>query len=169
MKQMIATLIIIAPYLCSAQLKLIAPSDLDANKQEVLDVVLTLFDGMREADSAKVHSVFRHDPELYTSFSNKDGKAILKKDELQKFLNAVGTPHEKVWDEPLWNIQINIDENLASVWTDYAFYAGLDFSHCGVDAFMLNKEENGWKIFHLTDTRRRIDCDVPDEIKRNRE
>lgn len=169
MKLLITTLIVVVPLLASAQLKLINPSALNTKKQEVLDVVLTLFDGMREADSAKVHSVFGHDPQLYTSFTNKDGKPILKKDDIQKFLTAVGTPHDKIWDEPIWNVQINIDGNLASVWTDYAFYAGPDFSHCGVDAFMLNKDERGWKIFHLTDTRRRIDCDIPDEIKSKRE
>ena len=166
MKQFITTLIIIAPILATAQVKLITPLNLDTNKQEVLDVVLTLFDGMREADSTKVHSVFGHDPQLYTSFTNKERKPILKKDDLQKFLDAVGTPHDIIWDEPLWNIQINIDGNLASVWTDYAFYAGNDFSHCGVDAFMLNKDENGWKIFHLTDTRKRAGCDIPEDLKK---
>ena len=160
---------ILLPILTFGQLTHINPTKIDSTQKEVLNVILDLFDGMREGDSSKVHSVFRENPKLHTSFTNKDGKPILKKDDLQKFLNAVGTPHDKVWDEPIWNVQINIDGNLANVWTDYAFYAGIDFSHCGVDAFMLNKDERGWKIFHLTDTRRRIDCDIPDEIKYNRE
>ena len=80
MKLFIAILIAVAPLLATAQLKLIKPVDIDSNQQEVLDVVLTLFDGMREADSAKVHSAFANDPQLYTSFTNKEGQAILRKD-----------------------------------------------------------------------------------------
>lgn len=140
----------------------------DSNQQEVLEVVLTLFDGMREADSAKVRSAFGQAPQLYTSFTDGEGIPVLNKNNLQKFLNAVGTPHDQVWDEPIWDIKINIDGNLASVWTKYAFYAGKSFSHCGVDAFMLNKEQNDWKIFYLTDTRRKQNCIVPNQIKKNR-
>lgn len=169
MKQLLLISLIAAPFLSSAQINIISPVDINSTQQEVLSVVLTLFDGMREADSSKVHSVFGSDPQLYTSLTNREGEPVLHKDELQKFLDAVGTPHDQVWDEPIWNVKINIDGNLASIWTDYAFYAGENFSHCGVDAFMLNKEVDGWKIFHLTDTRRRNDCNVPEEIKKDRE
>jgi len=169
MKSIIIALLIISSLVVSGQVKMIPQSNLTSEQQEVLDVVLTLFDGMREADSSKVHSTFGNDPQLYTSFTNREGKAVLRKDEgLQKFLDAVGTPDDEIWDEPLWNVQINIDGNLANVWTEYAFYAGGKFSHCGVDAFMLNKEESGWKIFHLTDTRKREGCDVPNKVKENR-
>ena len=170
MKHIILALLIVTPFIASSQIKMIPQSNFDSQQQEVMGVVLTLFDGMREADSSKVHSTFGNNPQLYTSFTNKEGKAVLRKDDgLQKFLDAVGTPHDQVWDEPLWNVQINIDGNLANVWTEYAFYAGKNFSHCGVDAFMLNKEETGWKIFHLTDTRKRQGCNVPNKIKKGRE
>jgi hypothetical protein len=170
MKYLILVSFLLIPFLSSAQLNVIPPSNINPTQQEILDIVITLFDGMREGDSSKVHSVFGHEPQLYTSFMNKEGQAILRKDDgLQNFLNAVGTPHDKVWDEPIWNIKINIDDNLASLWTDYAFYAGKNFSHCGVDAFMLNKTTAGWKIFHLTDTRRKKNCIMPVEIKEDRE
>jgi hypothetical protein len=170
MKRLIPLFIYLHPLIAHSQIKMLSQSNFDDQQELVLDVVLTLLDGMREADSSKVHSTFRDNPQLYTSYNDKEGKAVLRKDDgLQKFLNAVGTPHDQVWDEPIWNIQINIDGNLASVWTEYAFYAGKKFSHCGVDAFMLNKEESGWKIFQLTDTRRSLGCQIPNEIKQNRE
>lgn len=137
-----------------------------SEQQEVLDVVVKLFDGMREGDSAKVHSVFRQNPEMHTSYSNKEGKAIFLNDDIQKFLNAVGTPHDQIWDEKIWGNEVRIDGNLATVWSNYAFYLGDQFSHCGVDAFILNREENEWKIFHLTDTRKRIGCELPESIKK---
>ena len=134
---------------CYSQVKNVVNIHFSENEQEILDVVLTLFDGMREGDSAKVHSVFRPEADLYTSYINNEGNPILSNNKLQKFLDAVGTPHGKIWDEPIWDTKINIDNNLASLWTKYAFYLGKEFSHCGVDAFILNRDENGWKIFHF--------------------
>jgi len=37
-------------------------------------VILTLFDGMREADSAKVSSVFHKEVRMYSSFTSKEGE-----------------------------------------------------------------------------------------------
>jgi hypothetical protein len=44
------------------------------------------------------------------------------------------------------------------VWTRYAFYAGEQFSHCGVDAIQLGWTVDGWRIVALADTRRREGC-----------
>lgn len=170
MKQLITLFLVITAHFSLSQEKYISTTSFNEEELEVLEVVLTLFDGMREGDSSKVHSIFRDDVLMYTSFKDKEGNPQLRKDSgLQNFLNAVGTPHDKIWDEPLWNIKIEIDDNLAMVWTEYAFYLGSALNHCGVDAFLLNKDEQGWKVFHLTDTRRKVDCDVPDQIKKGRE
>lgn len=166
MKALHTALFISISSIVIAQTKYLLDQPFNEEEQKVFEVVLGLFDGMRAGDSAMVHSSFGDDPILYTSFVDKEGNAQLRKDAgLQNFLNAVGTPHDKVWHEPLWNVKINIDDNLAMVWTDYAFYLGNDFSHCGVDAFLLNRTSEGWKIFHLTDTRRKQGCDIPEKIK----
>ena len=120
-----------------------------------------LFDGMREGDSAKVASVFGKEVNMYTSFNNQQGEKVIKKGVLSSFLKAIGTPHDDIWDEKIWNTKIEIDGGIAQVWTDYAFYIGTEFSHCGIDAFHLIKEnEQGWKIVHLMDTRRKEDCEI---------
>lgn len=128
-------------------------------KKEILNVIEKLFDGMREGDSSKVASVFDKEVSMLTSYTNKEGKKIISKGDLSRFLTAIGTPHEKVWDEKIWNTQIMIDGGIAQVWTDYAFYVGTDFSHCGVDAFhLVRRGEAGWKIVHLMDTRKKEGC-----------
>ena len=127
-------------------------------KKAVQAVIDKLFDSMRAGDGEGVRAVFTPDATLKTIFV-KDGKPILHADgTVEKFATAVGTPHEKVWDERISSYEIQIDGNLASVWTPYQFYAGDTFSHCGVNAFQLFKSENGWKIFHIADTRRQSDC-----------
>jgi len=145
-----------------------AQSDFTGEEKMVYDVVIQLFDGMRAGDSSMVSDVFKKDVQLYTVATDREGNPILHKGSLDKFLTAVGTPHDKVWDEPIWNTEIRVDGRLAQVWTDYAFYLGKDFSHCGVDAFELYKTEEGWKIFHLADTRKREGCEVPEYIKAKR-
>jgi len=54
--------------------------------------------------------------------------------------------------------KILIDSQLASVWTDYKFYIGDKFSHCGVNSFQLVKLNDGWKIVYIIDTRRKEGC-----------
>jgi hypothetical protein len=133
---------------------------------EPVTVVRKLFEGMQKGDSAMVHSVFASQVTLVTIFRNKAGDPVIKHESsIQDFLKAVGTPHKEVWHEEVWNIKVEIDGDLAQVWCDYAFYLDDRFSHCGVDAFLLHKEKEGWKIFHLADTRRKTDCSTPQLIK----
>ena len=123
----------------------------------VLRVVHRLFDGMRAGDSAVVRSVFHPNAQLATAVV-RQGNAIVEIDTLESFIRAVGTPHNDVWDERLSNEAVQVDGTLASVWTDYSFYLGTKFSHCGVDAFQLAKSGGEWRIVALADTRRRQGC-----------
>lgn len=132
------------------------PSD---EQLRVEQVILQLFDGMREGDSSRVASVFDPEVKMYTSYTNQDGEMIIKKGALEPFLKAIGTPHDQIWDEKIWDIKISIDGGIAQVWTNYAFYVGTEFSHCGIDAFHLIKEASkDWKIVHLMDTRNKENC-----------
>ncbi|MFK7771472.1 MAG: nuclear transport factor 2 family protein [Saprospiraceae bacterium] len=133
--------------------------ELSIDEAEILEVVVHLFDGMRAGDSSIVRSCFHEQVEMFTSYTNKKGEAVFVKDDVQKFINAVGTPHEEVWDEKIWDTEIRVDGNLAQVWTKYGFYLDEKFSHCGVDAIHLTKTTEGWKIFHLSDTRQREGCE----------
>lgn len=127
-------------------------------KEEIHQVIMTMFDGMREGDSAKVSSVFRKDVRMYSSYRKNTGEAVLHEGALSEFLKAIGTAHDDVWDEKIYNTTIQIDGDIAQVWTDYSFYIGETFSHCGVDAFQLVRENNKWLIINLMDTRRKENC-----------
>jgi len=134
----------------------------ESNKDSVLvhNAIIKLFDGMREGDSAKVHSVFYDNVRMLTSFRLKTGESKLNEDSLPGFLQAVGNGHQEIWDERISNTIIQIDGDLAQVWTDYSFFADRTFSHCGVDAFQLVKDKEGqWKIINLIDTRRKTGCE----------
>ncbi len=131
-----------------------------ADEDEVLAVVERLFDGMRAADSSMVRSTLHADLRLVSVAEGESGPA-LHSEPMDGFVAAVGTPHEEVWDERIWDPEVRVDGRLATVWVSYAFYLGEELSHCGVDAFQLFDGAEGWKIFHIADTRRREGCDIP--------
>jgi hypothetical protein len=136
-------------------------------EKNVLEPISNLFKGMNLGDSALVHSAFASTINMATVYKDKNGNpAIRHEASMEKFLNAVGTPHAEKWSEPIWDTEIQIDGNLAQVWTKYAFYLGNKFSHCGVDAFQLFKNTDGkWKIFSLADTRQKEQCEIPEKIR----
>lgn len=131
-----------------------------AEQAAVMTVVRSLFDGMRAADSTAVRRVF--DPRVrMITVSQRNGRSMVSVETgADNFAKAVGTPHPDVWDERIRNETVQIDGTLASVWVEYAFFAGARFSHCGVDHFLLTKNDAGeWKILELADTRRTTGCE----------
>lgn len=128
-------------------------------EEAIIDVIQLMFDGMRAGDSSMVSSAFADNIQMGTIFKTRKGEHKHLIDEPQKFLDAVGTPHDVVWDEIIWSYEVKIDGLMANVWTEYSFYAGDKFSHCGVNDFQLfNDKEKGWQIITITDTRTRQDC-----------
>lgn len=131
---------------------------LASTEQAVIAVVKTLFDGMRAGDSTVVRSVLHPEAHLQSSFTNKEGIPVLRGGSVDRWVTSVGTPHEEIYDEKIWSYKVRVDDNLASVWTEYTFYLGKKLSHCGVNAFHIVNTAAGWKISHITDTRRRENC-----------
>lgn len=117
-----------------------------------------LFDGMRNSDTTMLKKAFATNNTMQTIVKTKDGKAVVRTESLANFIKSVGTPHSEKYDERIVFTKILIDDNLASVWTDYQFYIGERFSHCGVNSFQLFKGDDGWKIIYLIDTRRKDNC-----------
>ena len=118
-------------------------------------VVTELFDAMRAADSSRVRAVFHPDARLHTTVRQGDGTTALHEGSIEDFVTAVGTPHDAMWDERVDTIDVRVDDGLATAWMAYRFYAGDQFSHCGVNAIQLVHTDDGWKMLNLVDTRRR--------------
>lgn len=117
-----------------------------------------LFDGMRNSDTTMIRNAFAVKNTMETIAKNKEGKFVVRTESVNNFIKSIGTPHPEKYDERIVFTKVLIDANLASVWTDYKFYVGDKFSHCGVNSFQLFKGEDGWKIIYIIDTRRKDDC-----------
>ncbi len=120
----------------------------------VRSVINTLFSGMLSSDSTVVRNCFHTEARLCTT-GEQAGKPFVRVESISGFVATVGKTPKGVLDERLSSMTIHIDQNLATVWTPYQFYAGGKFSHCGVNAFQCVRTDQGWKILQITDTRRK--------------
>ncbi len=78
---------------------------------------------------------------------------------IEGWFKGIGSaPDTLLLDERLGPPEIRVDGNLASMWVYYEFYAGDNFSHCGVDSIQFGRTDDGWKIILLSDSKRRADC-----------
>jgi hypothetical protein len=57
----------------------------------------------------------------------------------------------------MWDPTVLIDGDIAMVWTRYDFHIDGEFSHCGVDAVLLLRTDDGWRIASLAWTSEK-DC-----------
>jgi hypothetical protein len=128
------------------------------DEKAIKNTINQLFDGMRKSDSTMIRSAFNTNAILQTIVTNKAGNAQVKDVDVGLFVKSITKPHTAIYDERIVFTKILIDDKLASVWTDYQFYVGNAFSHCGVNSFQLVKTPAGWKIVYLIDTRRKEQC-----------
>lgn len=128
------------------------------DREAVLAVVRQLFDGMRARDAEAMRALFHPSAQLFSS-AVRDGKPIVTVVPIERFISSIGRPGPEANDERTRNEKVEVDGTLASVWTEYGFYRGKTFSHCGVDAFQLAKDAEGWKIISVADTRRTDGCE----------
>jgi hypothetical protein len=131
-----------------------------AEETEVLKPVQQLFDGMRKHDSVMVRGAFAAEGRL-VSVSTRGGTPAVQVTTAEQFARAVGSAPGEPWDERIYQPEIRIDGNLATVWVKYDFLRGATWSHCGIDAFMLAKLADGWRITQIGDTRQQQGCSTP--------
>lgn len=128
--------------------------------EEVLKPIHLLFDGMEKADTSLINQAFDKDAKMFTGYTNKKGEEVIEEGSLVEFVATIANKVKDgpEWIEKLYNTEVKIDGNIAQVWTEYSFYVGEQFIHCGVDAFQLVKTNGIWKIIHIMDTRRKEGC-----------
>lgn len=125
-------------------------------QQEIMKPINFLFEGMEKADTTIIKKAFAKNV-IMKVVSEKGAK----KESLDNFLKQIANkkPGTPKWLEKLFNTEIRMDGHLAHVWTEYSFYVGDKFSHCGVDSFALIKLDGEWRIVYIMDTRRRDNCE----------
>ena len=130
-------------------------SSLYSQNEEVKDVIVTFFKGFHAKDSTMIKSVCAENMILQSIAESSKGSQI-KNQNPQGFYRSIATiPVNMKFEERLLDYSIQVDGSMAHVWTPYEFYLNDKFSHKGVNAFTLFKDNGQWKIVYLIDTRRK--------------
>lgn len=138
---------------------LLITSCCNAQNDAIKNTIATFFEGLQNGDTITVNKAIHKDLTMQTIFVNKEGKSILNSESRAHFLKAIsGKKKEDIWFEKLLSYTIQVDENLATVWTPYEFYFNQKFSHCGVNAFQLFNNGENWEIISIIDTRKKVNC-----------
>ena len=128
-------------------------------EKEIQKTIVTFFEGLHNGDSTLIKKTMHHDIKLQTTFTNREGKKVLKTETKAQLLKAIARKKPTdVYLEKLGSYTIKVDGNLASVWTPYEFYVNGNFSHCGANSFQLFNNNGNWEIIYLADMRRRQNC-----------
>lgn len=131
-----------------------------AQENEIKQTINLFFKGLQNGDTITIKETINKEFSLKTLYTNNEGRSVLKNESKEVFFNAVANKKEEdVWEEKLLSYAINIDANLATVWTPYRFYFNEKFSHCGVNSFQLFNNNGHWEIITIVDTRRKENCD----------
>lgn len=141
-------------FLCLSQLGL--AHDLKQPKQNdnpVVAPIYQLFDAMREHDKDKILAQFTKQAMLQRITSK--GEVI--DSDVKKFALSISKNTAKL-DEHLLAVTINQQDELASVWTPFAFYLNDELRHCGSNSFQLVQLNGEWKIHYLIDVTYTGDC-----------
>lgn len=129
-----------------------------SESDKVKATIERFFEGFHKQDSTIILETVAKDIKMQSIGKNREGKSVLTSSEFKNFINSiVAIPKEKTFKEELVDFKIQVDGDMAHVWTTYNFWFDKNFSHCGVNSFQLFKDEGQWKIIYLIDTRRR-DC-----------
>ncbi|MBA2498154.1 MAG: nuclear transport factor 2 family protein [Chitinophagaceae bacterium] len=129
------------------------------SKDSVKAVINKMFLGMKNVDTLMLKNCFSDSVIFQTIVVNKEGHVSVRNENVSNFIRFVGKEQKGMLDEQITFESINIDGDLASVFTPYKFFYNGKFSHCGANSFQLVRIGGHWKIQYLVDTRRKTGCD----------
>jgi hypothetical protein len=126
-----------------------------AQENEIQLTIGNFFTAFHQRDSVALKKVCSENLVLHSiSESEKGSKFSVEK--AANFYKSIATiPLSVKFEEKILSYKIQIDGAMAHVWTPYEFYVNNQLSHSGVNSFQLYKENDGWKVVYVLDTRRK--------------
>ncbi|MES2097571.1 MAG: nuclear transport factor 2 family protein [Pseudomonadota bacterium] len=124
---------------------------------QVMAPIATLFDGLAKRDSTIVLTAMRPDGTATAANENADGTRTVRRMTAIDFAAGI-KPGPERYGERLTDPAIEIDGDIAMVWSPYVFLIDGKVHHCGVDHFDLVRENGGWKIASITWSKRTTGC-----------
>jgi len=116
------------------------------DEDQIKAVILKTFSAMKSVDSVALKSCFTEKALLHISQVRTEGN-VIREVPIASFVKNVMTRKPGDMDERVlsWG-PILIDHEIATAWVPYEFYLNGKFTHKGVDAFILVKVGEEYKI-----------------------
>jgi hypothetical protein len=114
-----------------------------------------IFAGMRSADARVVRSVLASD----ARFAMVEAGTV-RVQTVVGWLDGIESSGGR-WDERVYDVEVQVDGAMASVWAPYTFYLDGAISHCGINSIEMLHDGTGWKVTQISDTRGREGCPDP--------
>jgi ketosteroid isomerase-like protein len=127
-----------------------------SDSSQVVAALTRFFDAARVKDTATVRAAFDDAARLTLLRPDPNGGVRVMTLGPQQFVQAVAGGNGL--DEPIRNVRVMIDGDLASVWAEYQVRTTDAVSHCGYDALHMVRRPGGWKILSIADSFRREGC-----------
>lgn len=129
----------------------------DAETAAVLAPIDRMFAALTAKDAATLVAQTRPEGRATAVLTLPDGTRALRARSWADFAEGIkGSP--STLDERLVNPAVEIDGDIAMVWSSYVFRIDGKVSHCGVNHFDLVRDAGGWKVLNITWTQRQTDC-----------
>jgi len=126
-----------------------------AQENEIQLTIGNFFNAFHQRDSIALKKVCSENLVLH-SISESEKGTQFSVEKAANFYKSIATiPLSMKFEEKILGFKVQIDGAMAHVWTPYEFYLNDKLSHSGVNSFQLYKENDGWKVVYILDTRRK--------------
>jgi len=125
---------------------------------QVLAPVQRLFDALAAKSPAAILAEVRPEGHATAIVAKPDGTSAITTHDWSSFAQRVAAPGPKLAETLAGTPAVEIDGDMAMVWTSYVFTVDGKTSHCGTDHIDLIREAGRWKILNITWTQRTTGC-----------
>lgn len=126
----------------------------DPEAVAVVDAVQQLFFAMQTRNRETLDRVLAPDARLAAVETGKPVRVTTGADFVKAVMGGTGE-----WLERMWDVNVDVYGDLATVSGPYEFIRDGTRSHCGVNAVHLVRHDADWQIVAITYTRRTDRCD----------
>ncbi len=131
----------------------------DADTANILTPVNALLAAVAARDGAAILAQVRPEGSATAAIERADGTRAIRRQGWAEFAAAV-RPGPERYAERLLDPAVEVDGDMAMVWSPYVFTVDGRVDHCGADHFDLVREGGRWRILNLTWSQRTTGCDA---------
>jgi len=131
----------------------------DADTSAVMAPIDRLFAGLAARDPQALLAQLRPEGGATVAIEQADGTRVVSHMAWADFANHL-KPGPERYEERLTDPAVEMDGDIAMVWSPYTFLIDGKVHHCGVDHFDLVREAGAWKILNITWSQRTTGCGV---------